>query len=509
MRVNSKKLVVLSMLLCAIVFSSAIVLAAGVKPLVIDVRARPGDQKEFELTLTPSGKEEQVKFDFYKPVQLLTGGLKYQKETEHFAAKDWISLAENEVTLYPDRKKTIKGSIKIPFEASGSHTVVIMVEPQQKVRRKNGLRVKVRYAVRVNIRVQRAGVYPQADIVEFDLAADKKNKPQVRAMLENPSQLDYLVAAEATVRDQKRRLVERITLKSPEGNSPELNQTRMYPQSKVAYVGAVTKRLTPGQYKVRVFFKYADHGQIIKAKDVAIKAGQFDFPSPDELAALNVQPQKIMLNLNSPAYKSQIIRLTSQLAETAEIKISTREVKENYEHSVVDWISIRGKKEFKLPARKRGQVITTTVVPRDLKSGSYHGSIVLEAFQANTGKAISEQVIPITVVVGEEHDYQVELEKFYLSQDDKGYLLNLDLFNQSAIFIKSKAEVIIKDKQGQFVERLNLTFRGDKKEILPQSSGLLQGRAKKLKAGDYQAEIKIIHNNQELKTAVKKFEVVN
>jgi len=130
---NKKQLILLLGVISLVLVSSASSYAAGVKPLVIDIEAEAGEEKEFELTLTPSGQKEEVEFSLYKPVQAITGGLKYKKEDDK---KKWVSLAKEKVTVYPDQQKQVKGSVKIPFDAGGSYTKVIMVEPQQTTKKK-------------------------------------------------------------------------------------------------------------------------------------------------------------------------------------------------------------------------------------------------------------------------------------------------------------------------------------------------------------------------------------
>jgi hypothetical protein len=501
---NKKQLILLLGVISLVLVSSASSYAAGVKPLVIDIEAEAGEEKEFELTLTPSGQKEEVEFSLYKPVQAITGGLKYKKEDDK---KKWVSLAKEKVTVYPDQQKQVKGSVKIPFDAGGSYTKVIMVEPQQTTKKKNGLKVKVRYAVRINIRVDRPGIYPQADIVDFGLEADENKKPVVNAVLKNPSQVDYLVGATATLRDQDRRLVEQVTLKSPEGNKPKSNKTRMYPESKVKYLGRLTKRITPGNYKLRVFFKYADNGQIIKSRDIEIKKGDFALPSPEELGALTVQPEKLDLNLAAKAHKSKVLRLNNQLSSAVKVVAQVDRSRKNYPHSLANWLKLRGEQEFKLRANKRGQIILTTVVPDEVKAGSYHGKVSLKAFNPQTEEFISKSEVPITAVIGEEHDYQLEVKSLYTKPVEEGHLLSLDLLNAGAVFATPKAELVIETDEGKFIERVKATTVGDNSRILPETSERLQGLAKKLTAGNYTAEITINQAGQELKKEKIEFEV--
>ena len=487
---------------------NAISFAAGVKPLVVDINAKPGATKDFELKLTPGSQEEKVKFSLYQLVQLTNGSLTYQKATkETCPAANWIKLEKTEVTVYPGEKVTVSGTVKVPFSAAGSNTVVIMVKPQKASRKKNGVKFMVRYAVRVNIRVDKPGVRSEIELKKFKLASDEENKPQIKALIANPSKLDYLVSAEATVRDAERRLVERITLKSPKGNKAQSNKTRMYPGSKVTYLGKITKSITPGKYKLRVFLRYAGHRQLIKAKDFEIKKGQFDLPSPEELGAFTVKPKKINLKLSPGAYKSKLIRLNSENSSDVKVIVAISPRRKDYSHSLANWLKVRGRKKFKLRARKRGQLILTTVVPKKVKAGSYHGHILLKALNLGTDNLISKKKVPVTVVIGDKHEYKLKTKSLQTKRTKKGYLLSLDVLNHGDIFATPQAKVIIKNAKDKFVERVKLTTVEAGQKILPKTSHRLQGRAKKLTPGKYKAVITLQQQGQELKKQTINFTV--
>ncbi len=482
--------------------------AAGVKPLVVDIDAQPGDTKQFKLKLTPGSEEEKVKFSFYQPVQLTNGSLTYQKaKKENFPAVDWLKLDKKEVTVYPGEKTTVSGMVEVPFGAAGSNTVVIMVEPQKPSQQKGGVKFMVRYAVRVNIRVDKPGIRSEAKLTKFKLTSDKENKPQIKALISNSSKLDYLVSGEATLRDSERRLVERVTLKSPKGNKAKSDKTRMYPGSKVKYLGDISKRLGPGKYNLRVFFKYADHGQIIEEKTIQVKKGQFDFPSIAEIGAFTIEPKQIDLKLSPGEHKSKVIRLNSQIGNDAKVVATTSNIKQDYNYSLVDWIKLRGRTNFQLRARKKGQVILTTAVPKEVSKGSYHGNIVLKAFNPQTEKLLSKKEVPMSVLVGEDHDYKVKVKSLYTKQVEEGQLLSLDLYNTGKTFVQPQAKAIIKNTKDKFVERVQLSIPQENKQILPLTSKRLRGVAEKLKPGSYKAEITIQQKGAEIKKVTKEFKV--
>ncbi len=133
-------------------------LGAGVRPLVLDLDLTPGDRTEFEITLTPGTTEEIVDLTLYQPIQLLDGSLNYlPADPAGFPAANWITLERNQVRVIPGAETSVKGTVQVPFSAGGTYVAVIMVEPQTPVAQQ-GITFRVRYAVRLNIRVNRPGL---------------------------------------------------------------------------------------------------------------------------------------------------------------------------------------------------------------------------------------------------------------------------------------------------------------------------------------------------------------
>ncbi|MDI9485693.1 MAG: hypothetical protein QM372_09545, partial [Bacillota bacterium] len=132
--------------------------AVGVRPMILDLDLKPGETVPFEIILTPGQGEEVIDLSLYQPVQLLTGALAYQQpEHEAFSAVGWVTLDKDQVSVYPGEETKVTGTVQVPFSAGGSHTVVIMVEPQTPTAQQ-GITFQVRYAVRLNIRVERPGL---------------------------------------------------------------------------------------------------------------------------------------------------------------------------------------------------------------------------------------------------------------------------------------------------------------------------------------------------------------
>ncbi|MFW5972320.1 MAG: hypothetical protein ACOCRL_02410, partial [Bacillota bacterium] len=181
--------------------------AVGVRPLVIDVDMFPGDTKDFEINLTPSDNDEIINLSFYQPVQLGTGSLTYQEaDPEVFQPVNWVNLEENRVELPAGENRTVRGTVSVPFDAGASHTVVIMVEPETEAAQE-GVSFKVRYAVRLNINIERSGLRPSGEVDNFEFSFDEQGVPTVNSLFRNTSALHYDVSAEATIRDERGSLV--------------------------------------------------------------------------------------------------------------------------------------------------------------------------------------------------------------------------------------------------------------------------------------------------------------
>ena len=496
-------ILVLSFTFC---LTSTVTLAAGVEPLVVDIESEPGTVKEFELKLTPSAPRERVILTKYKLVQMKNGTLSYQKPKENKGAVKWVELETAEKEVVRGETNLIKGKVKVPFGASGSHTIVLMVEPKIS-QEHNGISFMVRYAVRINIRVQKTGLYPQANLTNLALVPDEDKKPQVKAQISNPSQLDYLVSGEATIRDIKRRLIERVTLRSAQGSTANADETRMYPGSTVNYFAKVTKRLPVGTYHLRTFFRFAEHGQIIKNKTIKIEKGDFDIPTIEELGAFSLDPPKLDLKLNPGQRKSHVIKIKNQKDREISCVIDKAGIDKNYKYSLKNWLKLYGKEEISLRKRGVGRTIVTLAVPKDIKAGSYHGHIIFKAKTLDKIDSSTIKKVPLSVIVGQNKDYNLTVRSLKAKKSKDKILLSLDLANQSDFFMSPQAKVIISDEKENYIDEVELVLPEGIDKVLPAKSQRLTGLTKQLQAGNYKAEIILKSNRVKVKEVEKEFKV--
>ncbi|NLJ84948.1 MAG: hypothetical protein GX322_00780 [Firmicutes bacterium] len=472
--------------------------AFGVRPLVIDLDMRPGDTQDFEIILNPGSSEETVLLSLYQPVQLLSGSLAYQEpDPDTFPSVNWVKLDKSEAKVYPGEDTVISGTVKVPFDAGGSHTVVIMAEPRVPTDQP-GITFIVRYAIRLNIRVDRPGLRIQGELRSFDMVPGSEGEPVIITRVANTSAWDYLVSGEVTLRDSERRLVERVQLDTETSERSGISETRMYPGSEVEYLGPVTKRLSPGEYTMRVFLRYGDHGQITRTKTIEVVQGQFNFPRADEIGAFDVEPITIEIEAKPGQRKSQVLQVTSEIQEPTVILLGGRDVTPDYPYSPLGWVELRGPAELELPGRGRNRLVLTVAVPKDAADASYNGSLVMAAFAPESDEPITEKTIPLTVLVGKDHIYQVEIRSLQGEQTEGGHVLTLDIVNTGNVDLTPRADLVISNAAGEFVERAVLTLPEDCSKVMPLQSQQLSGIAQGLDAGAYLVKLTIFHGNRDI-----------
>lgn len=481
-----------------ILIASPVTWAFGVRPLVIDLNVKPGDTRDFEIIFNPGNNDETVLLSLYQPVQLLSGNLAYQEpDPEAFPAVNWVKLEKSEFKVYPGEDSYVTGTIKVPFDAGGSHTVVIMAEPKVAADQP-GITLIVRYAIRLNIRVDRPGLRTQAELRDFTMVPGAEGEPVVVARIANTSPWDYLVSGEVTIRDSEKRLVERLVLNSEAGARANLTQTRVYPGSEVEFAGMVTKRLSPGDYTLRSFFRYGEHGQIIQTENITVVEGQYKFPGADEIGAFTVEPEGITMELKAGQQKSQVLQLTSEIQEPSILVVSGKDLYPEYPYSPLEWVELRGSGQLELPGRGKGRVVLTVAIPKETADASYNGSIVLGAYTPETGDLLSQKVIPLSIQVGENHLYVVELKSLGAEQVEEGHMLSLDIANTGNVDLRPNADLLISTEDGEFVERAALILAEGAEKVMPLQRQQLVGLAQGLEPGAYKVKVTVYDGNREI-----------
>lgn len=493
--------VVLALLALILVFLSADGSAIGVRPLAVDMSLRPGDTGEFQIILSPEPTQQVVSLSLFQPIQLMSGGLAYEEgDASVYRAIDWVSLEQSRVVVHPGEDTIIKGRVQVPFDAGGSHIVVVMVEPEGStglVEGTSGVVFRVRYAVRIAIHVDRPGLRAIADVVDFGLQPDSEGRPVAIAHISNPSPLMYLVSAEATIRDENRRLVERIDLRTQAAWDSGVTSTSIFPGAELQLLGAVTEPLFPGDYELRLFLRYADGRQITRREQISLTGNEFN--QEDRMAYLRVDPGSIEASLRAGGAATQSIEMTNRAGETVSVQVVGSNIEPEYAHSVFDAleVSIRGATELLIEPRRSGRSVLTIRAPREVADGGYYGDLQIGVFSEG-GDLLELHTVPISAVVGDPSDYQIEILSLHSDFYDGECLLSLAVENLSNAHVAPTAAVYLKDDAGIVVSTQQLTLQEGMDRILPTKAGYLTSVTRDLQPGEYVAEVVVSYAQQEL-----------
>lgn len=490
-------LIISSLMLIILIFASTCN-AVGVRPLVLDMDMEPGQIKEFELKISPEKKQQIVEFNLYHPRQHLSGSLSYEKANpdQHVAAS-WIDIRE-EVVVPPREEVIVNGKIKIPYNAKGSHTTVIMVEPVVE-KPEGGVAFKVRYAVRVNINIERPGLRRKVEVKDFKLQSNDKGRPLITTNIVNNSSLHFKASGEVTVRDENRRLVDRIQIKSDYARQAGRKETKIYSGSKVKFTGEISEVLHPGTYNVRLFLYYADGKQEIRSKkikvgDQYVKEGQIDY--------IELNPTYIKDNIRAGGVSTQVVKVRNRTGKDLKIKIGALKIKPNYKHSIFEEfkVELRGKNKINLEPRRSGRTIVLMRSPRDIKPGGYYGRLQIGVFNKE-GKKLETRKVDMGMLVGKDWDNNVEIKGISSNKDKKKYFFSVSVKNKGPAHLSPTARVYLKDDKGEIIHTLRVKLPEGRERILPDMSGHLVTTREDIEPGNYTAEITVMYKGKKISTA--------
>ena len=475
-----------------LIFNYSFVQALGVRPMVIDLEIPPGASRDFEITLIPSDQEEVINLSFYKPVQLETGALIYEEVgPESYPVLNWIRLEEDRLLLPPGENRLVRGKVTVPFAAEGTHTVVIMVEPEVEGV-SQGVTFKIRYAIRLNIKVDRPGLRHHGKLISVDFATEALASLQINAYFQNDSKLFYETTAEATIRNDQGRLVQRVELKTPVAWQSGSSSTTIYPGSQVLFTGNITEPLYPGDYELRLFFRYANGMQLIEKRELKIEEG---IGIDQDFKAIRIQPETISVALRPGTASSQVIEIENISNEDVYLYVTGRDIEPDYPHSIYGnmEIQMRGEQEMLLAPYEKKRMVATIRAPRDLEAGSYYG--YLDFVQLSGEDQVDLYSINLEAVSeGDKLVGEAEILSLYLNED----IFSLEIINKGKKHLYPTGRLVLRDEDGGIVKDLVLRLQEGMEKLLPGKSGLMLAIEKDLPAGVYKAEVDILENNQSI-----------
>jgi hypothetical protein len=496
---------ILAIVLVLNVLMNTAIFAVGVQPLLLELTAKPGDTVPFQMQLVPDAKPEKIILKLYKAIQQPNGDYAYEvPEPGSFPALDWFSIPAEIVTT-PGKPSLVKGSVKVPLDAGGTHTVTVMVEPSEPEEKKTGMLFSVRYAIRIHLRVERPGLRPRAEVTMFDMVRSKAGEPMLKVQARNTSQLDYLTSAMITIRDSRKKLRERVELRPELGWSFNYNEWRLLPDSELMYTGSPKEALLPGQYELRLFYRYGNSGQILVTKQLNIKEGDYTYPA-SKLKFLKVNPTELDFTGKPGTSSMKAVKYENRFNTPVSVMVETADIETDYPYSIRNNTSleIKGETQFTLEPGRIATNILAVKFPRDGKVQGNYGFLRIKVYTMDENPVLLEES-NVTLAAAVSGKYQNKAEATDVSGDWDGekFLVSAVIKNTGNIRIVPEAKALIRDAAGKVLEVVDLGTEDDVKAgALPNKLVILTGFAEHMKNGKYNVQITISNGEKIIGSSV-------
>lgn len=471
-----------------VVFGSSLAASAmGIHPFVIDVEACPAETARFELSISSDGNSDHVGLRIYGIRQSRYGDLEYIPAAQA-PCSSWVRLPTL-VDIPNSAQRTIEGQVLVPADAGGSYHLAIMVEPQTK---ESGyaVAVRVRYAVRLNIRVPRAGLRADAKVKSIGLAKAESGEPVVEAIISNTSPVDYLASAEVTIRDSSMRLLERVELRPQSGWSNGWTQSRLYPHAEVAFLGFPRTVLAPGEYDLRLFLRYASGRQLISTAKVKVAEGSFVYPERT-LVGVSISPDRLDFTLAPGGAASKAVRFGNTGSVPVRVLMQPRQPEPGYPRSIGAQgdLELRGGADFVLQPGRSATRVVGLQFPKDSPPGGYYGAIDV-AVVSLSGELLHTEAIQADAHVGQGWKRSIEIAGGTLQADEDGYLVGVVVMNTGDVALSPWGQGVIRAADGSVAASVKLEVEGDAgARVLPGRDITVVGLANHLVSGSYTVEV--------------------
>ncbi|MFP4136604.1 MAG: hypothetical protein ACLFTO_06215, partial [Candidatus Acetothermia bacterium] len=347
--------------------------------------------------------------------------------------------------------------------------------------------------------VDTPGLREDAELQNFSLEAGEEDQPVVSARIKNTSSLLYDAAGEVTVRDQDRRLIERVPVRTESAAQGGGDETTIYPGSEVVFQGDVTEPLPAGDYDLQFFLRYGDGRQIIERKSVEVGD---EFVDPEKMQYLEVSPEVVSDELRPGGALTQALEVRNRVGDPVMVKVGAREIAPDYKRSLRENLEmeLRGGNSFQLEGRRSHRSVLIVRSSRDIEPGGYYDKLVVGAFDPETEEKLYEQEVDLDVLVGEDYEYGGEVQGLTAERMEDEVLLSATVVNTGDAHFAPRARVYLR-REGEIQNTLILEMAEEGDRILPEKSGVVSTYAEGIEGGEYTAEVTLQHEGEEISQA--------
>lgn len=250
----------------------------AVSPMLINLEAAGGEVEHFEIAV--AGKANgRIRLAAYAMTQEISGHMSFS-ETDfnpaNHRALGWIRFENEHYQIKRSETTIVRGNVRIPRDAKGTHLAAIMIEedPEQS---SSNVAIKVRYAVIVNINIGNAprrmfASFSDAQILETD------GRTIITAVFSNKADFMGLLDSRIQIRDEKRKLVARVPLKTESAWQRGDVMSRVYPGASVKVYAEVPAPLASGTYSLLARNQFNGRTQPVYRNQVAYTSTVREIP---------------------------------------------------------------------------------------------------------------------------------------------------------------------------------------------------------------------------------------
>lgn len=401
------------------VLQQAVFAGIAVSPITQHLEVKPGKKAAFNITVSNNQRSEQtavvpVRIDILDFQVSDTGNLSFGPEYKHpRTASGWITLDANQITLKTGESKTITGTVTAPLDADGDYWASAMVSMGESKDNEKGVKVKLRTATGLFIRVARRAHTERGNITDVNITmptfeagplkkvlseADRyrineKQSLKIGAKLTNEGLISIKSTAKAFIYNEKMKKIASVPL--------YVSRNNVLPGDSRWFSGIMSQPLPAGEYKVRVVFtSEKTKRQLTKDAELKISSELADTwakntTSDNNITKLEFTPEKIDLKLNPG-------RNTTTSVQIKNAGLNTAAGVCRIENAQADWLELKTT-EFTLAPNSSTSMPCSIKVPADAKSGIYKWSAIIEmepsGLESNAPKQAIQYSVPITVTI--------------------------------------------------------------------------------------------------------------
>ena len=245
----------------------------AISPLVINIEGKKNTKIPFEFTVKAK-KTGDVKISIFDLNQIETGHMGFiEGDKENKASKlNWVTLGDKSLSIKQGDFKVAKGHVVIPRKAKGQHLAAVMVEEVQDKEVSNGIAVNVRYAVILKIDTTSGKKKRVRTKTKFENLTYRKVEGgwEFEGEFQNLSKTEGRLFTELQLRNESKKLVGRVALKTLSAWQRNEGESMVYPGSKVKIFGKLPKEVEEGGYQVRIKNKFNDRNQPVHREEIRL-----------------------------------------------------------------------------------------------------------------------------------------------------------------------------------------------------------------------------------------------